>query len=420
MLTALLLLLFWWCLILVLLWFWKGDLFRRTWREPYFADTPVLIESDDWGPGGDCHTTRLRGLLACLARHRDSSGRRAVLTADTVLAVPDIPAIRAARPTRYRRRYLDDAFPAIHAEMRAGMAAGTLVPQLHGLEHLNGDAFAALYATGDPRVQPAFGDDGWWDWESLDSPLQGHYVDGSRLPTTPLPRERAEAIVNTACDRFERMFGQPSRTTVAPCYLWNDAIEDLWRQHGITAIQTAGYRCTGRDANGHYHQDPPLIRPGERSASGQIYLVRNVMYEPVDGRNTPESALDEAMAAVRQALPVTLSTHRYNYTRDEGAYRTSLEGLDRLLTQIEERIPGLRYLASPELAAAILAPEGPVRNAFNGEHFPPLRPLQGRRKVAPFLQRLWRRHPKLRLLAAVTGLALPLFLAARFSSRPSR
>jgi len=70
-------------------------------------------------------------------------------------------------------------------------------------------------------------------------------------------------------------------------------------------------------SHSHYHQDKPLIRVGDLSNSGQIYLVRNVMYEPVDGRNTPDTAYLEALSAYAQALPVSISTHRYNYTRSE-------------------------------------------------------------------------------------------------------
>jgi len=38
-----------WLACLLLLWAWKGDLFRKTWYEPYFKEAIVLIESDDWG-----------------------------------------------------------------------------------------------------------------------------------------------------------------------------------------------------------------------------------------------------------------------------------------------------------------------------------------------------------------------------------
>lgn len=410
MLTALITLTTWWLCCFAVISTWKRDLFLRTWHEPYFSDTPVLIESDDWGPGGDCDAESLKIVLECLRIHKDSIGRCAVLTADIVLAVPDIPKIKRSEFVAYHRRFLDTEFPEIHTEMMAGIRTGTLVPQLHGLEHMNCDAFVALCADRDARVETALREERWWDWESLDSPLQGHYVDGRQLPTTPIDEQTAEEIISTAMDTFERMFGHGSISTVAPCYLWNSNIEAIWKQHGVRYIQTAGYRCTGRDAQGKYRQDPPIIRAGDRSDAGQRYLVRNVMYEPVDGRNTPLTAMCESRVAFRQALPITISTHRYNYTRSAEETQSSINGLNRLLTQLEQNLPNIRYLSSPELGSCIDNPAQRVINAFNGDSFPSVALLTGTEKVRPFLYRLKYRHPKLFVLSVMSGLILPVGL----------
>jgi len=397
----------WWLGVTFFLWSWKRQLLLNTWREPYFLDTPVLLESDDWGPGGSFHADRLRQLVTMLEGHADPLGRKPVFTADMVLAVPDTRAIRETGA--YHRRYLDEAFPEIYQTLRLAMKSGVLVPQLHGLEHLNSEAFMACVRAGDDRVGAAMDDPHWWDWEALDSPLQAHYVNGYRLPTVPEPRERLEAWVRQALERFQSLFGAPSLSAVAPCYLWTAEVEAVWREEGVRFIQCAGYRCVGRDASGRYIQDPRLIRVGEVSDGGQIHLVRNVMYEPVDGRNTPETALREARAAARQALPVTVSTHRYNYTRTEEECRRSIAGLDRLLTAIEGQLPRVRYLSSPELGQALAAPAEALVNPFQeGSRWPPLVRLNGFAKIAPWLQRLRHRHPKLVLLVLATGLFLPL------------
>jgi hypothetical protein len=410
-------------LIIVALWLlgvmavfcWKNKLFRQTWREPYFADTPVLIESDDWGPGGVVDAERLAQLLACLESHHDTGKRTAVITADVVLSVPDVEKIIADPDFTYQRKTLDEAAPDIYKVMLAGIKSGAFVPQLHGLEHLNGQAFARLCQQNDPRIADAIADPYGWNWESLASPLQGHYVDGSQLPTQAISLAQAQAIIALATQTFQRLFGYPSVSTVAPCYLWNSVIESVWQQHAIQMIQTAGYRCDGRNEHSHYHQDKPLIRVGDLSNSGQIYLVRNVMYEPVDGRNTPDTAYLEALSAYAQALPVSISTHRYNYTRSEQDFQCSLDGLDQLLTQIRSTLPDVRFVSSPELGAQMLAADSVMINHFNGELWPPLKQLTGIKKIAPFLNRLHARHPKLTLLAGVTGLIVPAWLICRQS-----
>ena len=408
-------------LIIVALWLlgvtavicWKNKLFRQTWREPYFADTPVLIESDDWGPGGVVDAERLEQLLVCLESHRDTVQRTAVITADVVLSVPDVEKITADPDFTYQRKMLDEAAPEIYQVMLAGINSGAFVPQLHGLEHLNGQAFARLCQQNDPRIADAVADPHGWNWESLDSPLQGHYVDGSQLPSQAIGPEQAQAVIALATQTFQRLFGYPSVSTVAPCYLWNSAIESVWQQHAIQASQTAGYRCDGRNEHSHYHQDKPLIRAGDLSDSGQVYLVRNVMYEPVDGRNTPDTAYLEALSAYTQALPVSISTHRYNYTRSEQDFQRSLAGLDRLLTQIQSTLPGVRFVSSPELGMQMLAADSIIINHFNGELWPPLTQLTGIKKIAPFLNRLHTRHPKLSLLACVSGLIIPAWLICK-------
>jgi len=77
----------------------------------------------------------------------------------------------------------------------------------------------------------------------------------------------------------------------------------------------------------------------------------------------------------------------------------SLDGLDQLLTQIRSTLPDVRFVSSPELGAQMLAADSVMINHFNGELWPPLKQLTGIKKIAPFLNRLHARHPKLTLLA---------------------
>jgi len=399
-----------WLLTLSVVCTWKYSLLIRTWQEVYFAESPVLIESDDWGPGDELHAQRLIQLYSCLLLHKDSVKRSAVLTANIVLSVPDIDKITADPKAGYHRQLLNEVSPTIYHALVTGIKQGVLVPQLHGLEHLNGQVFAELCQHKDTRVAGALTNAQHWNWETLDSPLQGHYIDGSRLPTQAISEEQAESIIALATVIFADLFGYPSVSTVAPCYLWNSAIENIWQQNGIKAIQTAGYRCDSRDKQGTYHQDIRLIRAGDLSDTAQLYLVRNVMYEPVDGNNNADTAYQEAMSAYAQALPISISTHRYNYTRGEDVFQTSLQGLDQLLTKINVSIAQVRFLSSPELAEQFAMEQTVVSNHFNDTEWLPLMRLTGVNKVRPFLWRLYYRHPKLVWLAYLTGLIIPASL----------
>ncbi len=412
-------LIIYWSAILLILILWKKNLLLHTWQEPYFLDTPIVIESDDWGPGGRFHSKRLAFLLDTLSQHKDSTNRPAILTANIVLSVPDVEKI-SQTISDIPRRLLDQNFTDVYQAMLAGIESGTFVPQLHGLEHLNAAAFARLCRAADVRTAAARTDDNWWDWESLDSPLQGHYVDGSALPSRPIDARSAREIVGQAVTLFERIFKMPTITTVAPCYLWNDDIEECWHTHSIRAIQTAGYRCIGRDGGGKYIQDKSLIRTGDKNEFGQIYLVRNVMFEPVDGKNTPETAFNEALRAKKQALPITISTHRYNFTRSEQEFTDSLAGIDRLLTLLTESLPKIRFFSSAELAEFILNPHSPVMNHSRNESIKPPVRLENFAKISPFLYRLYYRHPKLAKLSVFSGLILPAWVICRIANWQSK
>lgn len=398
---------FFWVVCLCILWLWKKELFLSAWNEPYFLDTPLLIESDDWGPGGEFHAQRLNLLFNTLQKHKDELNRSAVLTANIVLSVPDLLSIN--NTGEYHRIFLNDHSPLIFNVMQEGIHSGILVPQLHGLEHINGSSFTKLWLQNNPRLPRSEMHNKWWDWESLDSPLQGHYVDGSCLPTTPIDELEAEAIIKMATDSFTNLFGHSSTTTVAPCYLWDDSIERIWKNNKIRSIQTAGYRCTGRNKSGNYIQNPSVIRIGNKNKYSQTYLIRNVMFEPVDGTHTAETAFIQAKAAFKQGLPISISTHRYNFTRSEKECIDSLIGLDNLLTKICSHLPNIRFTASPELSDFLHGDSISLTNNFNNNQWPTFKTVNNIfHKIPYFLYRLYYRHPKLNLFCYLTGLAIPI------------
>ncbi|MEM7250855.1 MAG: hypothetical protein AAF493_05510 [Pseudomonadota bacterium] len=394
-----------WTIAVIGLFALKGGLFRATWREPYLDGVNVVIESDDWGPGGDFHIERLADVMNLMTRHRDSLGRPAVFTADMILSVPDLARMEKEGYQTYHRAYLQEAFPELADAFRHWVNAGVLMPQFHGLEHCNGPTIRTLATAGDERVPAPTPNETWWDWETLDSPLQGHYVDGGSLPTTPVDDQRQAEWVRLGIEHFSAVFGFRPTSAVAPCYLWNDTTEAHWHSNGVEYIQTAGYRCSGRDHDGTYQQDRPWIVFGACNERGQIYLVRNTMFEPTDGRGV-DDALKEAASNVAQGLPVSISTHRYNYTRSEAAHQDSMAQFDRLLDGLS-KLGRTRFLSSPELGAAVKEPHQPIVSPGLGESWPPLTQLASVAKLGAFLCRLWFRHQKLRQIAALTGLVIP-------------
>lgn len=405
LISILIVLLFFWLAVVLLLWLGKRDLFKKTWSETYIKEKVLVIESDDWGPGGDFHADRLQRLSNVLSSYKDSLGRPALLTADMVLSVPDLKQTMTAPDQPLRRNILNKDFPKVHQAFIKAMEVGVFVPQLHGLEHLYGEGLKRLANNNDPRVQDATQTEHWWDWETLDSPLQSHYVDGTLLPSKPHTADIQQAIVDKATRLFEQCFGFPTASTVAPCYMWVDNTEKAWAEKHIQFIQTAGYRCPGRKEDGSYIQDQQETRPGDRNALGQIYLVRNAMYEPVDGRRE-DDCIRQIEQAYTQASPATISTHRYNYTRTEDECEMSLMGLQKILQHCTKKYADLRFASSPELGQWFLE-QSKLTNPADRTTWPTLTAITGFKKTGPFLNRLWYRHRKIRLIAIATGLVIP-------------
>lgn len=393
-----------WVLTLAFLALRHGPLLRAAWREPYFLDVPVLIESDDWGPGPAWQASRLDELAALLSQQQDSVGRAAVVTADMVLSVPDAGRLRTEG--EWQRRFLDSDFPQMYAAFRRAQAAGVLVPQLHAIEHCHAEGLVALAAAGDPRLAVLDDDPERVDWERLDSPLQAHHVDCTVLPSRPLPASIQQTQVADAVAHFSRLFGFAPRSAVAPCYLWDDTTEDCWAAAGVAYVQTAGYRCPGRAADGSYRQDR-LLRLGDAGRGGLRYLVRNCMYEPVDGRGA-DGCIIAARQALAEAAPIVISTHRYNYTRDLAAHRASLAGLERILDWVRQHVGPHCFLSSPELGDAISAQSAGELTGDPATANPPA-PLTGLPRLSAWHARLVHRHPKLRWLLNLSTLALPLW-----------
>jgi hypothetical protein len=264
-------------LVVCLAW-WRP--LARIWREPVLRHPVLIIESDDWGAGPLVQAQALDEVAAVLRRHRDASGRAAVLTVAVVLAVPDAEAIRASG--RYARIELDDPrlLPILDA-LRRGRRDGVLALQLHGHEHYWP---ATLMASSDPAVQ---------DWlrgpvpattEQLPSPLQSRWVDTGTLPSSPHAGAEVQAAVSAEVQAFERMLGEPPRIVVPPTFVWTREVEDAWAAQGIECIVTPGWRYLRRRADGLPDGDEGPLANGDRRGA-LVYLARADYFEPARGRD---------------------------------------------------------------------------------------------------------------------------------------
>jgi hypothetical protein len=135
---------------------------------------------------------------------------------------------------------------------------------------------------------------------------------------------------------------------------------------------------------------------GERSAAGQIYLVRDVYFEPALGHAAQRLA-QGLQQRTRQGRACLVETHRFNFMR---AAEASFAALDTALHQALQVCPDLRFATPLQLARAFAA-----RDAAWLE----TRTLPRLRAWCARLDEI----PRFRRVARLSGLALPLRLLGR-------
>lgn len=363
------------------------------WREPVWKNPVLVIESDDWGAGPLAQADVLRRLADLLQRIRDRSGRPALMTLGVVLEVPDGPRIAATDCTRYHALPLTDPrFDAIRAAMLSGIEAGVFSPQLHGQCHYWPLSLLAA-AQGDPVVR---------DWltapepastEGLPSPLQSRWVDASSLPSRPLPADAIGQAVAAEAAAYQAVFGHAPQVAVATTFVWNDTVEAAWARAGIEAVISPGRRATCRDAAGQPGCVDAATLTGERSLAGQIYLVRDIYFEPALG-HAPRRLAEGLQMRTRQGRACLVETHRFNFLQAPDA---SLDALEAGLNAARAACPDVRFISPIELARAIQSRDGDWIETRLGQ------------RLAAWRARL-DEIPRFRRLAQLTGLALPLAL----------
>jgi hypothetical protein len=363
------------------------------WREPVLKDPVLILESDDWGPGPEPDAERLEAVLGVLRRHRDGTGRAAVMTVGVLLGIADTAGIRAAARSAYHRLRLDDLrFAAILDALRRGRAEGLLALQLHDMEHYWPPALLVA-AAGDASVRRWLETPGIPRHEELPAPLQTRWVDASALPSRPLSPGAVRRAVEEEIAAFRAILGEAAGVVVPPTFVWSAEAEAAWVANGVRVIVTPGRRAVEVRADGSHAADRERIHNGETTPSGATYLVRDDYFEPARGHRA-ERGLAALAAKAAAGRPALLEMHRSNFTGAPERAAAALGELDRLLATALGQFPRLRFMSAAELAAALRerrsdVVEGALRHRLNA-----------------WLARAGR-LPRLRKLAWATGLAVP-------------
>lgn len=348
MMPALILLLAVWLAVWMILLLAYARPLAACWKEPVLRHPVLILESDDWGAGPFEQANALEKITHCLRGFHDQAGRPAVMTLGIILEVPDGARISQDNYTRYHGLRIDAAvFSPLRTALVAGIEAGVLTPQLHGLTHYR-PATLLKAARENGQVRNWLADASPAITEHLPDALQSNWIDGASLPSLQLPDDEIEREAGEACAAYREIFGAP-RVAVATTFIWNERVEQAWAKQGVNAVVTPGCRYTSRNRRGQPGEVDAWMHNGMISPQGLLYLVRDVYFEPARGHQ-PVRLIEGLEGHTALGRPTLVEIHRYNFLG--ASTQASLRALSDALTGAMAHWPQLRFLSSLELADA--------------------------------------------------------------------
>ena len=329
-----------------------GPSLYRRWREPVLRRPVFILESDDWGAGPVEQAVVLEKLHALLLRFQDSTGRHPAMTIGLILAIADTDRIRGSAGKFYHSTDLaSPRFADVREQLLTGEKDGVFALQLHGKEHYWPDSVLRA-ASSNAEVQGWLTGEGIPQTESLPSHLQARWTEASALPSRAHTREVIASAVQEEIKLFEASLDRHPHVAVATTFVWNEDVEHAWAAHGIDTIITPGRRYTLRDAQGRPGGVDKIIENGDLGADGQIYLVRDVYFEPALGHE-PQRLINDSVKRSRLGRPILVEMHRFNFMGGEQRVSNSIKALEDGMVGVLGALPDVRFLSSAELAKVL-------------------------------------------------------------------
>ena len=346
----------------------------------------LVIESDDWGSirvpsiEAKCYLLRkgydmdsrpfercdslesdndLDALYNVLLRYKDTKGNPPIFTLNTLMANPDFSKIKESGFSQY---FYEDATltylrysnsSRVPALMQWGEEKGLVYMQSHGREHVNYSQWLDLLRKGNTDQMTAF-ELGMCGIFPKNSPESGNKLMRALSYSDNLENNAVLGSVCEGLQLFEKRFGRKSISFVAPCSIWSNEIEQKIANAGVQMIQTA------RVQNQHdiSNQRKVYHYMGEKNRYGQLYSVRNCIFEPAINRDglEAERCFCQVSKAFASGKIAVISSHRINYTSriipDNG--KMTLKQLDNLLGRIVRTFGDVEFMTSPMLLGSVL------------------------------------------------------------------
>jgi hypothetical protein len=345
----------------------------------------IVIESDDWGSirtrsKKDYETMLSRGLevdrsnftkydclesnidlenlFDLLSKHKDSSGRPAVLTPMCIMANPDFERIKKSGFQIYYYQSFVDTYKKypnhdkVYNLWQLGIKERFFVPAFHGREHLNVSRWLKALQDGHEGLMTAF------ELQSIGAirykgvPIPEYL--GAFHPDYSSDIHSLEKVIESGAELFKTNLGYQPTHFITPNRESPKALDKTLNNIGVKYLTMSKLRKYPL-GDEKYKIEYNWI--GRQNENGQIIVTRNCGFEPSEPSHIDwvDVCLKEINIAFKWHKPAIISSHRVNYVSsiDSGNAIHGLKELDRLLSDIIGKWPDVEFMTSTELGYLI-------------------------------------------------------------------
>lgn len=296
----------------------------------------------------------LTALFTVLKKFRDGKGNHPIITANMVMANPDFDKIKALGYKEYYwelfAKTYDRFSNGTFEVLQKGIEEKLFYPQFHAREHLNVPLWMELLQNRDESFRKAF-DLGCFaiPYKSKDNRrdnLMASYDYNSEADFQFIQQSITEGL-----SIFESVFNHKSETTIAPCYVWDESIENTFIKEGVTVFQGSRFQNI---PNKNGHDFKTVFHFNGQKKNESMYLSRNGLFEPSVYENVDwvSKCMESISVAFKWNKPAVIGTHRINFIGSlvEENRTENLGKLEILLTKIMQKWPDVEFISSADLA----------------------------------------------------------------------
>lgn len=342
----------------------------------------VVFESDDWGaqrmPSKSVFDTLLKAgirvdqslydkldslenrndltnLFSLLSSHSNSNNHPPIFTFNTVMGNPNYEKILLSDFHQFHHQPFFDSYNYYYNENNqdlwsSAMNSGLMRPQFHGREHLNIQLWLKDLRFDNKNTKLSFNHEFYGLKTSTSSRFQKNYLAAYRVESFD-ELDELKKILSDGLDMFYKNFGFKSSSFIAPNYTWPEQLNEFLSQKDVRIIQSQRKQLVPSLHDGklsfasHYF--------GKKNQHNQIYLLRNVLFEPYLDQD--KDWVDLAMKQIENAFfwkkPAIISTHRINYASNMSITNRdkSLFKLNELISQIYKKWRDVDFKSSDSL-----------------------------------------------------------------------